>query len=239
MNYKIIKDEKLLKDFIDWLPVLEPHEKFYCCLFSRSKYLKDEKGVNKLPHIKTDKSQLKRFVSDKERLFQKIKQLEIEVGWYKQREHIVPQEALALYISINPRDMWKATINTMVKLANCIRDQNTLGNPHQEALSEIHRTKSRTCFVDFDFDYPEDIGDPEVHTKNVKEQIFESVNEEAVTLVRTRGGLHCLVDPKKVTTEFKNKFYMKLSAISGVDQTGDMLIPVVGCTQGNFIPHFL
>ena len=46
--------------------------------------------------------------------------------------------------------MLKATVNTMVKLAQSIRDQNINMNAHQEALSEIQKAKSRTCFVDFD-----------------------------------------------------------------------------------------
>lgn len=39
MNYKIIINEQILKDFIEnFLPDLESHEQFYVCLFSRSKY---------------------------------------------------------------------------------------------------------------------------------------------------------------------------------------------------------
>lgn len=224
MNYKVVKDEKLLRDFIEWLPELKEHEKYYFCLFARNKYCKE------LTHIKSDKAQLKRFVTDKERMFQKIKQLEIEVGWYKQREFSVPEQALALYMTVNPRNMFKATVNTMVKLAQSIRDQNTNMNSHQEALSEIQKAKSRTCWIDFDFD-----------GENIpsKEELLSNVNEEALTILRTRGGIHILVDPSKVEEKYKNTFYRNFVMMPGVDQSGDQMIPVPGCTQGMFIPHFI
>lgn len=231
MNYEIIKDEKLLIDFIDWLPDLEPYEKYYLCLFARSKYLKDENGINLLPHIKSDKSQLKRFVSDKERMFQKIKQLEIGVGWYKQKESSVPQESLALYITPSPRNMSKATVNTMIKLAQSIRDQNININPHQEAMSEIQKAKSRTCWIDFDIDKLEVdlIG-------NVMDLIPLYINMDATKILKTRGGYHLLVDPNKVEQKYKSSFYKDL--LQFADQAGDNMIPVPGCVQGNFIPHF-
>lgn len=231
MNYKVVKDEKLLRAFIEWLPDLKETEKYYFCLFARNKYCKE------LSHIKSDKAQLKRFVTDKERMFQKIKQLEIEVGWYMQREFPVPESALALYMTVNPRNMFKATINTMVKLAHSIRDQNINMNAHQEAMSEIQKAKSRTYWIDFDIDYPVDIGDPELYTNNMKEQILQKVNKEAVTLLKTRGGLHCLIQPDKVEQQYKNTFYQNLAKFA--DQSGDQMIPVPGCTQGNFIPHFI
>lgn len=237
MNYEIIKDEDLLRHFIDWLPELKEHEKFYVCLFARSKYTKDENGVNGIAHIKCDKAQLKRFVSDKERLFHKIKQLEVEVGAYRQRDIPIPQEALALYITPNPRDMFKATVNTMCKLANSIRDQNVMMNPHQEALSEIQKSKSRTCYVDFDYDIPKDEFYPSI--SQMYEIISPKVNWDAVSLLRSRGGFHILVDPSKVEPQYKKTFYQQLSSISDVDQTGDQMIPVVGCTQGEHIPYFV
>lgn len=228
MNYKIIKDEKILKDFINWLPDLQPEEKYYLCLFARNKYCKD------LVHIKTDKAQLKRFVSDKSRLIEKIRQLEVAVGCYKQKDKVVPEEALALYITPNPRNMWKASVNTMVKIAQCMRDTNTLMNPHQEALSEIQKAKSRTCFVDFDIDQ-----ENEEKLKAYIEEAWDYINKDAVTILKTRGGAHLLVEPSKVAPEFKNKWYQNISRIGDVDQTGDQLIPVPGTSQGMFIPHFI
>lgn len=219
-------------DFIKWLPELESTEKYYVCLFARSKYTKDADGVNGLPHIKSDKAQLKRFVTDKERMFQKIKQLEIGAGWYMQKDLIVPEEALALYITPNPRDMWKASINGMVKLAQCIRDKNMLMNPHQEIMSEIQKAKSRTCWIDFDIDESR-----EEHLNAIMDEMKDCVNMDAVVWLKTRGGVHCLVNPDKVEQKFKNTFYQNLRKFA--DQTGDNMIPVPGCTQGMFVPHFI
>lgn len=227
-TYDIIRDEKLLNEFIEWLPELTREEKFYCCLFARSKYCKQ------LVHIKSDKAQLKRFVSDKERLVQKIRQLECPIGGYMQRDVIIPNEALALYITVNPRQMYKAGINTMVKLATAVRDQNSLMNPHQEALSEIQRTKSRTVYVDFDLDVADSF-DLEDALKNVQ----NCVNPEALTCIKTRGGVHCLVEPSKVDKDKQSHFYQNIIAIKGVDQAGDCMIPVIGCTQGGHTPYFI
>lgn len=233
MNYQVITDEKIFKEFIDWLPDLKPTEKYYMCLFARSKYTKDENGVNGIAHIKSDKAQLKRFVSDKERMFDKVRQLEVALGCYKQRDIEIPQQALALYITPNPRDLWKATANSLVKLAQCIRDTNTLGNPHQEVLSEIQRTKGTSHFVDFDFD----LKDFEVEL--LFPRIKDLVNPEALNILKTRGGMHVLVEVAKVEHKYRNSFFQTISKLPGCDQQGDQMIPVPGTHQGGFTPKFI
>ena len=85
MNYTIIKDETLLHNFIQWLPDLEAHETYYVALFARSKYSK-----TLATNLSGDKAQLKRFTSNKELLFDKIKQLECEVGAYKLKGITIP-----------------------------------------------------------------------------------------------------------------------------------------------------
>lgn len=243
MNYQIITDEQALREFIDWLPELQYDEKYYLCLFARNKYCKE------LTHIKSDKAQLKRFVSDKERMFDKIKQLEVELEAYKQKQTPVPQEALALYILPNPRNMMKATINTMVKLAQSIRDQNVMMNPHQEALSEIQKSKSRTVWVDFDLDYkPPSEGEtcidkmrPLQYLNNLRTQISNIVGVEAeVKYLETRGGYHILVNPQSVAEDKTKSWYQSMTKIlPEIDQVGDMMIPVPGTYQGGFTPKFV
>lgn len=226
MNYKIITDEAVLRAFIDWLPVLEDSEVYYVSLLARSKYS---------AAITSDKQQLKRFTSRKEDLFNKIWQLECPVGAYTHKGKPVPQEALAIYISPNPRSMYDALFGSLTALAKTIQQQNKSANPHQEVMNEIQKSKSRSCFVDFDFDYKDENFGEELKTK-----IFERIGHSAkVSFVETRGGFHVLIDPTSVEAPFRKRWYQSIMELPYVDQSGDQLIPVPGCVQGGFMPVLL
>lgn len=235
MNYEIIKDEKLLKEFIEWLPDTKPNECLYVCLFARSKYAK---GVT---HISSDKQQLKRFTSTKEFLFEKIKQLECEVGSYKQKHNPIPQEALALYISVNPRDYELAGKKSLIKFANLVTVDYSGWNPHQEVLSEIQTSCSRKIYFDLDIDNVDSF-DLSVEMKTAEqliEEIDTKINSDCYKVLQTRGGVHILVELSKIEKQYEKTWYKNLTSIHGADMKGDNLIPVPGCTQGNFVPHFV
>lgn len=237
MNYSIVKDEKLLDSFIEWLPELDVDECYYLCLFARSKYAKNEDGSNKFPHIKTDKAQLKRItVHKKSLMLEKIKQMECEFGAYKTKDgDNVPQEALALYITPNPRNQRKAMFNLIKRIAD-IQIANATGyNIHAEAMSAIQKSKSRTCFVDFDVDFPEG---EDINQINLKPFIEKHIGTKGIHFLRTKGGYHILVEPSKINKQFEKTWYQAMIKHPYVDIKGDAMIPVVGCTQGNFIPHF-
>lgn len=235
MNYEIIKDEQKLKEFVDWLPELEENECYYICLFARSKYVKNEDGSNKFPHIKTDKAQLKRVtVHKKSLLIDKIRQMECAFGSYKTKDgEDIPQEALALYITPNPRHQQKAMYQLMKRLIDMQIAKSSGFNIHAEAMSAIQKSKSRTVYIDFDFDKED------TSFEDIKIMVSNHINLDAVTFLKTRGGFHILVSPEKVDSYHRNKFYQGLNSIDEIDQSGDGMIPVPGCTQGNFIPHFL
>jgi hypothetical protein len=223
MNYQIILDEQKLQDFIDWLPVLKQHEAYYVSLIGRKKYA---------PVIGDDKVLIKRFTSDKKRMINKIRQLEAPLGAYlNSKEEPLPQEALALYISLNPRNLKLAAEQAASKLVSLIVQPYNGYNPHKVVLSEIQKARSRRCFVDIDVD------DATLTADGIKQTVLEAVEDEnAFRLLATRGGYHILVDPNKVVN--KKSWFVSLRQLFNFDAIGDNLIPVPGCTQGNFVPYF-
>ncbi len=217
MNYTIIQDEHLLKQFIASLPDLLGDEKIYFTLLARKKYW---------PVIKADKGQLKRGLATKENLFNKIRQLEAPLGSYQFEDQEIPQEALAMYCMPNPRSLTLATRKSLVKFAELIANDNKGYNPHQEVLSAVQQSKSRGIYLDFDFDQEEC-------------PYLEGVlNEDSYQILKTRGGYHCLVETHKIAAEFRHTFYKKMQDL-GCDVSGDCLIPIPGCYQGGFVPHFI
>lgn len=221
MNYKIIQDEQAFRNFIDWLPELEDNEKFYCSLFARKKYGQDLIKSN-------DKAQLKRFLSNKERLYDKVKQLEVEVGAYRLKDRVAPPESLVLYINPNPRNLKRATYDSIIKLTELLKNDNQNFNPHAEVMSCIQKSRSRKIFLDFDID-----------TKDFDfSKLEDIINPSCLSILETRGGYHIVVKLDEVHAAYKKTFYKQIVAL-GVDQVGDQLLPVAGCMQGGFVPRFV
>ena len=235
-TYKIIKDPESLYRFIDWLPDLQIHETYYVILFARKKYCQDIKS------IKSDKAQLKRFTSNKEILLQKLEQLECPIGAYRQKgDIVVPQEALAVYINPNPRNIEKAARNSLIKLAHLCTKPYQGYNPHQEVMSEIQKTKGKTRFVNFDFDF-----NSNKYFYHLMDWIRDRTGWDSGinTFIRTRGGCHVLVRPDKIReiseySTIKSTWYNNIRKNQYCESFGDMMIPIPGCTQGNFVPQLI
>jgi hypothetical protein len=223
MNYKIIANEFLLQNFIEWLPELAPDETYYLALFARKKY-SPESG------LKADKSQLKRFTSNKEMMFDKIKQLECEIGAYKKGDITIPQETLALYITPNPRSMEIAAKKSTIELVKLVTEPYSNYNPHQVVLDQLQISCRKKIYYDFDFDH--------VTTQEIYDKIKNKINDDALTWIKTRGGFHLLVKQEMIEPQYKKGWYQAIANLPECDVRGDNLLPVVGCYQGGHIPHF-
>lgn len=223
MNHELIKDRAVLEAFVDWLPDLKVNEKYFLAMFARKKYMDFIKS--------SDKTQLKRLVTNKEDIITKIEQMCCPVGSFRTKEGVtIPNDALVLYIMPNPRSMVKASFMLIKEMLKAIEHDNQFINPHAEALSCMQRSKSKSHFVHFDID------------DGSSEQVYDKVHPiigDSFHIVTTRGGCHLLVKPKEVTTEgnWHGKIVSALADFD-LDQTGDLMVPIPGCTQGGFTPHF-
>lgn len=218
--YSIIRDEGLLNDFVDWLPTPNRDQKFYLSLFGRKKYTSAP--------LKSDKTQLRRFTANKDNIIQKIRQLEVGLGLYLSGDVAVPEESLALYINPNPRDMLKATREVARKSLDLCLSEHHGYNIHAEALSCIQRAKpQRAQWQDFDID-------DSSFDLNILKKIL---NNDCYRVLKTRGGFHVLVEPRKVSGEYKKTYYKNM--LKYTDQVKDNMLPCPGVCQGEFVPHFV
>jgi len=220
-DYQLITDESILDQFINWLPILEKSEIYMLFLLARKKYA---------PFLKSDKAQLKRVLCTKDRIKEKIRQMEISYGGYKVDGQVVPQEALAVYITPNPRSLTRAMKQLAKQLVECGFEGRVL-NPVSEALTAVHQNLGTTYFKDFDFDG--------VDLESTLMLAYNVINKSAVHVLKTRGGFHLLVELSKIEKQYEKKWYMGLCSLEGCDVRGDNLIPIPGCFQGNFTPHFI
>lgn len=242
--YKIILDHAKLNHYIaNFLPELEDNQKFYCCLFARKKY-SDKIQTN-------DKTQLKRFLATKKNLVRKLRQLEVPYGAYELADGTpVPEESLAVYISVNPRDMVRA-IKTLGKKAWDLMGS-TNYNIHAEALSCVQKSSAKKKYLVFDIDCDELTSKREAE-RGVR-QLLGTMNDLVIQkyrplyhIVETRGGLHLYVDTKSLKDYMsgepnKSKFniYNIIRENLPVDKDAHPdLSPIVGCTQGGFVPKLL
>lgn len=231
--YQIIKDEQELDRFIEQLPDLGVNFKYYVSLFARKKYGGTE-------GLKSDKAQLKRFCSSKQLLKRKIRQLEIPIGAYEIDGNPINPESLVLYISVNPRDMHKAGVETAIELTKQALRGHSIKNPNALSLDKIQVVGQKIYFnVDIDFERNTFIG-----SSTLEKWLIGKVNTEAYKLIETRGGYHILINLEKLDNSYKKTWYKDIQDVEGLPmivdlKNGDGMTPVPGCIQSTSIPRLL
>lgn len=223
-NYSVVVDEQEFNKFLRWLPPLEKEECHYVALLARDKYIRDL-GIGT---FNSDKHQCARFTTTHERLLLKLKQCETEIGNYAVNGTCVPQEALAAYMTINPRSQTKAAKWLLKRLADVVADEEQNVNVYQESLTAIHKSIGRKLFVDVDFD--------NVPLAPTVRMMSGFVNSDAVKILETRGGFHAIIRLDAIEEKYVKSWYKNITSLEGADIAGDTLIPIPGTYQGGFVP---
>lgn len=224
-NYKIVQDKGQLDHFIATiLPDLQSNEKFYITLLARKKYFSP---------LKSDKGQLKRILATKELIYNKLRQLECPIGSYESDGIEVPQEALAAYIHVNPRNLERATANSLKKFVDLVVRPYNGYNPLAHVLSEIQRANSRKVWMNFDVDH--------ANIEKVLDIMPDILNKEAYEVIATRGGCHILVKTAAIQPEYSKDWFQKIKKSKLVEEDShiDDMIPIPGCCQGGFVPYIV
>ena len=224
MNYQVIVDDVEFQKFVEWLPPLEKEECHYAALLARDKYSRDL-GIGT---FNSDKHQCSRFVTNTERLLLKLKQCETEVGNYSVKGIEIPQQALAAYMTINPRSQTKAAKWLLKRLADVVADGEQNVNVYQESLTAIHKSVGRKLFIDVDFD--------NVALEQTVVEMSRYVNADAVKILETRGGFHAIIRLDKIHDKYVKSWYKNITTMNGADIAGDTLIPIPGTYQGGWVP---
>lgn len=139
----------------------------------------------------------------------------------------VPQQALAAYMTINPRSQTKAAKWLLKRLADVVCDGEQNVNVYQESLTAIHKSIGRKLFVDVDFD--------SVGMFTTVQQMKEFINADAVKILETRGGFHAIIRLDAIEEKYVKSWYKNITSLEGADIAGDTLIPIPGTYQGGFV----
>lgn len=240
MKIKLINDEMELKNFISLLPELKDEESYYLTLLSRVKY---HKGGNIIPN----KYGVKRFMSNKPNLINKIKELQLEGNYYyNNSDEEIPEDSLCLYINLNPRSNSLATKELTLELVreayegHNIRKKRSSNPLVSKCMNLLSTSISRTIHLGFDFDTDESTNKKEL-LGDLRCKLSYIINDDSYYIVETKGGFHLVIIPSKINNKLtKTKsWYNKIISINKLDVKGDMLLPIPGCYQGGFIPKVI
>ncbi len=100
-----------------------------------------------------------------------------------------------------------------------------------EATSEVHKACSRKVWFDFDFD--------KADLQETLHAVNQVLSPDNYRVMQTHGGFHLIVHLPSLDKKISQTWYHGIANLPGCDVKGDNLLPVAGCTQGNFVPHFI
>lgn len=98
--------------------------------------------------------QIAQFVSSKQGMLKRIRQLECDIGSYRtNKNEPIPEETLALYINPNPRSHIRAAKAVLKMMADHLTKEKYDGyRVDRDVLSCLQTSCGNKVYIDFDFD---------------------------------------------------------------------------------------
>ena len=228
----MIWNESLMREFFEnVLPPLEDYEVFISLLAARKKYY---------PLLRRSEEILDRKIlraNDSKRLIQKIKRF--AKGPFYQDDKELPEEALVLYIGLNPKHTLKA-FNLFVKEMQDSLSQITFAllNQNQPDFSKfkkidvnlfsaIHRSTSRHVYWLIDIDRKDEF---------LLDAVVKKLEDNVAWISETKNGFHVIVKVGRESGRiiFGGKGETGLKQIEGVEVHKEAMTPIPGTLQGGF-----
>jgi hypothetical protein len=234
-HYQILLNETELQKYLDTLPELQDDEVFYLSLLARAKWVKDTDLK-----IHGSSNKLVRTTCTKDNIVRRLREMEVPMYTYELKGQPIPQEALGVYISVNPVSKQKAARTLLKRLTEWVVDNpNHPINVLAEAATALQTSQSRKVFLDLDIDAPD-----EDSLFRAIRHVYDNIALDALTTVRTRGGAHVRVRLDQSLPFFKENRNWHRTVVQQPDviapatilAQNDGLIPLPGCTQGGYQP---
>ena len=147
------------------------------------------------------------------RLYQNILRLETPIGSYTDGDIIVPNEALALYVNIEPKDTVKALTRTLSRCMEAISDREEI--PDAYALYREEISKSEVKGIKY---RQIDLDTKDINKVKQVDELITTLEIPILICIETRGGFHIVYkdditkETKRLLHEFKqNTSFCKLN----------------------------
>ena len=234
MTYDLLPSPDDLRAFVGAVvPDLTDDEALLLFLNARAKYLSDdERRALAMPSTLILRREV---IARKEQITERVAHFCIREGHYTDRDgRPIPEHALAVYLTPNPRSQRKAALATLKALADGLFEDRPL-RVVRTAVSSLHTSVSRKTYLDLDLD----LGDGD-DLDGLLARVREALGNTVAPVVHTRGGAHVLVETKTLDPAVKKTFYREIQEISGamageIEIRSDTMVPVPGTRQGGAV----
>ena len=256
-HLKLVHDRQAVVDFYKDVLDDTPNDTAHMVsMFARRKYLKgDEDELLKYSMSTTsciDRRVVRRAESsttkgqERWEFLREILKYEIpEPGYISRGSNMyIPDYTLAIYSTVNPRNLVRAGKKFSLELYTRFLDRNVdYAKIDSLYRSIVQKEKHKTEFMDLDVDY-------KIGAFNDWDDIIQEMFSHYFK-VETRGGYHYLLPLCGVRKSKRDKWYNELSeyvdiacramgSVSAVELKNDALCPVPGTIQGGFkVPHHI